>query len=792
MGERPVTTARLIEALQGFPVEAERQRAETLAQADEAADAAVLARSLVEAGCLTQYQADMLLAGRRDDLVFGHYVLLEPVGAGGMGQVFKAWHGLLHRPVAVKVIRNPDPKALDRFRREIRLLAQLTHPNIVAAHDAISAGDRLVLVMEYCDGVTLGRLLRDGGPLAIGTACHCAVQAADGLQHAFERGLVHRDIKPDNLILQGSTVKVLDFGLARLRPADGAESTGLTSEHTVLGTPDFIAPEQALDVRRADVRSDIYSLGATLYCLLTGQVPFPGGTVQEKLLRHQVESPLPIRQVRPEVPAEVGAIVDRMLRKSPDERYQTPAEVATALGPFAAYEPLVLPAKPAEDEDELPSTGVPTFPAPLPEPAEDWRTWSPTSAVRTRVAGGRKRLWGVIAGAAVGCILLAGGALYLFGAFDGQKPADSGTPAGPVAETSAPRLAAAEAFIELVYELKENPNRINSLAFSHDSTLLAVACGRLPPMDAEANGGVVVWDVTGRKVLNLIGPQDFPGYLSVAFSPKERLLAATTGYWNWKSDSFQSEVQLWDPVENRRLATLTSHARGVGHVTFSPDGRVLCTIGRWEDRTIRFWDVADLLRHGKRVDESNPAHLGHIDWAKGADQDPGMVFAAAFSPDGNRLAACNHAGVVNLYQKSRVGVWKLTRSETCPDCNILYQVGFSPDGERIAVAGGKHNLPYDQTPQVSWWHAGLLTGRRKMLNRSDVWSMSFAPGSRHVLTGDADGDVALWDLDREKVVGRLKAHDGWASVALAPDGSTLASGGGLDRVVKVWRLHVPK
>jgi serine/threonine-protein kinase len=773
MAQPLVTADQLLEALRGFPLDGDGRFASILAGAGDR-PAVELARQLVEAGGLTRYQADLLLAGRRDDLVLGHYVLVEPVGAGGMGQVFKAWHGLLNRPVALKVIRDAGPKALDRFRREIQLLARLTHPNIVTAHDAVIAGDRLLLVMEFCDGVTLGQFVREGGPLTVGTACHCAVQAAHGMQHAFESGLVHRDIKPDNLMLQGPALKVLDFGLARLHAADGADGGALTSEHTVLGTPDFIAPEQALDVRRADIRSDIYSLGATLYCLLTGQVPFPGGTVQEKLLRHQVESPLPVRQVRPDLPAAVGAVVDRMLRKEPGERYQTPAEVARALEPFARFEPPALPALPAEPEDDAtPLTAVPTFHAPVPPP---------TGPTRTHAVRKRPRLMGAIAGMALGCGLLAVGVLYLAGVFDGRSPGDP----GPGLPTGAPGPPAT--VFEFVRELKPHPNRINSLAFSHDSALLAVACGRLPPEVPDARG-VQIWDVANGKALRLLGPQDYPGYLTVAFSPKERLLAATTGYWNWQADGFRPEVQLWDPDEGKRLATIVAHPEGVSHVTFSPDGSVLCTVGRWDDRTIRFWDVGQVLAAGKKIDDSSPAHLGQIDWAKGAKLDPGMVSAVAFAPAGNRLVACNHAGLVQLYEGDGRGQWKLQHQAACPDCPILYQVAFSPDGQRVATVGGRHTQPGDLTPQVAWWEADFLVQRRRLPNPSDVWSMTFTPDSRHVLAGDADGVVTLWDLDRELALRREKAHDGWASVALAPNRTTMATGGATDRTVKLWKFH---
>src|SRR5262249_20704 len=183
-------------------------------------EAAELARHLVGRGWLTSYQAHEVLAGRGAGLVMGHYTLLEPLGGGGMGQVFKAWHRLMKRTVALKVMRDDlmaQPQAVQRFRREIQLVAQLKHPHIVIAHDAEQVGDRHCLIMEYCPGRTLAELVLQDGPLSVGAACTCIYQAALGLQHAHERGLIHRDLKPDNLLLSQGTVKILDFGLARLR-----------------------------------------------------------------------------------------------------------------------------------------------------------------------------------------------------------------------------------------------------------------------------------------------------------------------------------------------------------------------------------------------------------------------------------------------------------------------------------------------------------------------------------------------------------------------------------------------
>jgi len=280
------------------------------------------------------------------------YQVLGLLGAGGMGVVFKAEHRLMERLVALKVINRKlieRTGAVERFRKEVKAAARLAHPNIVTAYDAEQAGDLHFLVMEYIAGTSLERPLRQRGPVPVAEACSLAWQAALGLQHAHERGMVHRDIKPANLLLAAEgRVKLLDFGLARfvsevahapvgtpdsLVPFEQAQD-GLTASGVVIGTPDYMAPEQAAEPRAADIRADIYSLGCTLFHLLTGRPPFAGGTALQKLMAHR-ERPAPLlAAVRPDAPAALGELVGKMLAKDPEQRWQTPGEAAEALRPW--------------------------------------------------------------------------------------------------------------------------------------------------------------------------------------------------------------------------------------------------------------------------------------------------------------------------------------------------------------------------------------------------------------------------------------------------------------------------
>jgi hypothetical protein len=271
--------------------------------------------------------------------LFDHpkFRVLRPLGQGGMGSVFLAEHKVMERPVAIKVISRAlldDTDAPRRFFAEVRAAAKLSHPNIVTAYDAEPAGDSHLFVMEYVEGVNLAQYLARHGPLPVSAACRFVRQAALALQHAHEQGMVHRDIKPANLMLTPKgQVKVLDFGLARLA-RERTERNGQTAMGTFLGTPSYVAPEQATDARTADIRADVYSLGCTLYTLLAGRPPFQEETVVLLVLAHlEKQAPL-LRSLRPDVTEALEGVVARMLAKEPQDRFQAPGEVARALVPF--------------------------------------------------------------------------------------------------------------------------------------------------------------------------------------------------------------------------------------------------------------------------------------------------------------------------------------------------------------------------------------------------------------------------------------------------------------------------
>jgi len=298
-----------------------------------------VARHLVETGKLTKFQAEHLLAGKTDGFLMGQYKILEDVGRGGMGHVYKAVHQTMGRFVALKILK-PKLMATERarelFQKEIRAASKLKHQNVVTAYDAHFSSERSYLVMEFVDGPNLSQLVKEQGPLPVDQACEYIRQAAVGLDYAHGLGLVHRDVKPSNLLVEqtnsGPQVKILDFGLTLVGAGDAAlGEAAVSAANTVLGTPDYVSPEQARNQYGVDGRSDLYSLGCTFYFLLTGEPPFAGGAPVEKIEKHWNAAPVAVQTRRPEVPEAVAAIVHKLLAKNPKWRYQKAGELATEL-----------------------------------------------------------------------------------------------------------------------------------------------------------------------------------------------------------------------------------------------------------------------------------------------------------------------------------------------------------------------------------------------------------------------------------------------------------------------------
>jgi len=291
-------------------------------------------RKLIEVGLLTKWQCAKLLEGRHKGFFLKRYRLLDHLGTGGMSSVYLAEHVLMQRRVAIKVLpknRVQDTSYLERFYRESQAAAALDHRNIVRAYDVDNEGDIHFLVMEYVEGRDLHTIVRDSGPLGCPVAADYIRQAAEGLAHAHQAGLIHRDVKPANLLVaRDNLIKLLDLGLARFTGEERASIT-VAYDENVLGTADYLAPEQALDSHRVDARADIYSLGCSFYYLLVGHPPFDEGTLPQRLMMHQKAPPPGIHQFRPDAPDDLAEICLKMMEKKPEDRFQTAAAVADVL-----------------------------------------------------------------------------------------------------------------------------------------------------------------------------------------------------------------------------------------------------------------------------------------------------------------------------------------------------------------------------------------------------------------------------------------------------------------------------
>jgi len=349
------STAACVQALRQFRLLSPAQLDEVNANLRDFPQPRVLAAELLKAGWLTPYQVNQLFNGRGRDLVLGPYVLTERLGEGGAGAVYKARHVYMQRTVAIKFIRadmTDNTEIVGRFYREIQAVSQLVHPNVVLAHDAGPSGQTHFLAMEYVEGNDLQKMVTKTGAMPVDKACDYIRQAAMGLQHIHERGLIHRDIKPGNLLVmdvesgfntlapnQGQSypyglIKILDLGLARfddpLNGNGGADPLTMAGQGGLRGSADYLAPEQAVDFHTADIRADIYSLGCVFYFLLAGKPPFDG-SLALKLMKHQRNAPPPLEKVRTDLPRKLPQLVYKMMAKQPLHRYQTPGEVANAL-----------------------------------------------------------------------------------------------------------------------------------------------------------------------------------------------------------------------------------------------------------------------------------------------------------------------------------------------------------------------------------------------------------------------------------------------------------------------------
>jgi len=742
-------------------------------------DTRQLALELVKQGKLTRFQAQMLCQGKTKGLVLGSYVVLDKLGQGGMGMVFRARHRRMNRVVALKVLSpaiTKNANAVQRFQREVEAAAKLDHKNIVAAYDAGEDKGVHFLVMEYVAGADLSNLVKKQGPLPVGAAVQCILQAAGGLAQAHSAGIIHRDIKPSNLLLdKKGTVKILDMGLARIEGGNapaGAAAAELTQSGSIMGTCDYMAPEQALNTKHADQRADIYSLGCTLYYLLTGKAIYGGETAMEKLLAHR-ESPIPpLRPARPEVSKKLEGVYQKMVAKEPRDRYQTMAQVVTALegckvasdltGLAAAIQSPVI-------RQPLPATVTDTY-----GDFEDM-TEAPAFQLPRRQPG--KWKW-LVAGAAV-----VAAAAVLVALTTIKVETDQGT---FIIETDDKDVAVLLNKTGVTLHDRKTDRRFNLKPGKHD---LKTGDYEIEVTDPAAGLGFNTKEFTIKRGEQVVVKARFEKAVASAKQPpladdswirslvqlrqagldgRVRLLQGHTENMGAVAISLDNRwiasgnndhtARLWDADTGKEIRRFEGHPLEVTSVAFSGDGKRLLTGSK--DGTARLWDTES----GKELRNLK----GHPYW----------VWNVAISRDGTQaLTACSGDGVVRLWDLEKGEVIRRLDGHK-PD---VKSVAFSADEQRALSAGNDGTLRL--------WD--LATGKeiRSLVGHTGpVVRAVFSPDGRRALSGSYDNSVRLWDLETGNEIRSFLGHSSWVhTVAFAPDGRHAVSGS-WDATIRFWDL----